>query len=313
VASTNSSPCRAGRHLSSVDLASLLSAIQTEIAAATGAQKLSFLDTDAIEHLAEQKGKSMPKDEHRRGRDRDVARRVKRERATRIPSSDEFVPHGMTPLGQTNIDTSPPTSREPTASPPIAPRETKVTLGPRPVTTSREREPHRVRYQIARGVSVEVRIDGGPRMNIVQALEAALAQERYSSGVKPRPETDRARSDTAKENAPLSEEHLRKRDIAVFRKKLKNLVEALDAKNLLKASWKKERYSYWMRRLGKIEELSKFAWHMTVLAMSVSDENQFLGSWQARRQSWKDECATAKTRRAVKGLLAELEEWFENV
>jgi len=54
--STISSPIRSGPLLSSGDLASIRSAIQAEIAAATVAQKSSCLDIGAIENLADQPG-----------------------------------------------------------------------------------------------------------------------------------------------------------------------------------------------------------------------------------------------------------------
>jgi hypothetical protein len=242
-----------------------------------------------------------------------VARRVKFQLATGKPLSYEFLSDEITPLDKINVLTSCSTTSAPDPSP-LDPLRAERLLRPNPTTARPKGSPISVRFPIARGVSVLVRVDVKSKMNIVQALEAALAKARTRSELEVPPKAVEAMPDARTKTGPkpLTKEVTGESEIADLRKKLKDLAEAILVKNAVGASWIKKRYRSWLRRLSDVHgRPSNFAPLILELESNVFDKSQCRGPWKARRRSWRDECPRAKTFSGLASLVAEFEEWFQ--
>ena len=174
-----------------------------------------------------------------------------------------------------------------------------------------------MRFPIARGVSVLVKVDLKSKMSIVQALEAALAEARTRSDLAPlatrtivaeaMPEKPKKKNDPKLATRPDFGEP----DIAVFRRKLRSLAETIAAKNSLSNVWRKKYFGSWLRRLSVVQGPSNFTRLMIELELNVTDANRDLGPSKSRRRVWRNECSTAKTFKAAGKLLTELGELFQ--
>jgi hypothetical protein len=165
---------------------------------------------------------------------------------------------------------------------------------------------------VAGGVTVKVTIDRRRNMDVVQALEAALAAARAPSSGKRGLKSDREKSDTAKEKPPqtLVNEKPSPVSIATLRARLKTLAHLAAGTNLLEPSWMQKGFRSWLRRLEEIQAPSTFASHMAKLEFHIPDPKRNAGSQSNRRRAWRIECSTAKEPRRVTELLEEFERWF---
>jgi hypothetical protein len=199
----------------------------------------------------------VPRDEWRRARDRDVARRAEREIATGGLRSYEALSDEVKPLDKIDVLTSHSATDEPEPHPPDPPR---VEQTPRwsPAVARFKGLPFSVRFSIERGVSVLVKVDSNWRMSTVQALETALTEARTrpelaapAKGPEGRPRNLKKRKGPRTASGPDLDEP----DIGAVKSQLKDLAEAIAAKNLLSFSWRKIRFVQWSRELGEVQGL----------------------------------------------------------
>lgn len=339
VASTYARPRRWGSRFSPSDVASSRLAIQGEIAATTVGQNRPSWTETRLSIALTRRGKSMPKDEWRLARDQSVARRVKFELATGKPLSYEYLAEEITPLDKTNVLTSHSMPRAADASPPDPPRLERA-LRPNPPSGAPKGAPLSVRFAIARNVGVLVKVDVKSRISIVQALEQACTEAATRPGLIPRLNVNgppvrlqfaiaRGVSVTVRVDGEfrmsivqaleqaLAEAtahcDLGEPAIAVLRKKLIDLAEAIAAKNRLSPSWRRKRFGRWRQRLSQVQAPSGFARRMIDFESIVYDANRFSGPWKARRQAWRNECCNAKSFPDLARLLAEFAELFQEV
>jgi hypothetical protein len=253
----------------------------------------------------------MPKDEWRCGRDRDVARQAEYEIATGGLRSFEALSDEVVPLDKTNVLTSRSTTNDPDPVPPGPPRAER-SRRPSPATLLSRGLLAIVRFPIARGVSVSVKIEPKSKMSIVQALEAALAEARTRRDLEPpMPPVKAAPRKAEKRNAPSPAGRppdLPEPEIAVFRKKLKDLAETIAARSLLRPAWRKKLLGSWQRRVDQVQGPSGFARLMIVLESNLNDAKIGRGPSKARRQVWSNECRATRTFQDVGKSLARLAE-----
>jgi hypothetical protein len=169
-----------------------------------------------------------------------------------------------------------------------------------------------VRFSIARGVSVLVKVDARSRMSIVQALETALTEARTRPDLAPPTDAAKVRPDNARTKShpepTTSQPDLIDPDSVVLRRRIKDLAREIAGKNLLRRSCGKKRFGRWLRRLSDVQLPSSFAGLIVELESNVNYAKCDLGPWKARRPVWRQECMTAKNLRQVRELLAELAE-----
>jgi hypothetical protein len=171
-----------------------------------------------------------------------------------------------------------------------------------------------VRFPLARGVSVLVKVDTKSKLSIVQVLEAALAEARTRSELEIRSEAVEATPDSRKRTRPkpLMKEVMEESEIAALRKRLKDLAEAIVVQKAVSASWRKDRYPSWLRQLRTVQgRPSYFGRLIRDLESNVFDKSQCRSPWKVRRRCWRNECFDARTFPVVASLLAEFEDWFQ--
>jgi len=179
--------------------------------------------------------------------------------------------------------------------------------------------PVRRQFAMGRGATVTVRVDSRSRMSVLQVLEQALSEARVRSDLtpqlpagvaKPRKarKLDKAKKLIAREAPTKCERD--ERAIAVLRRKLLDLAEAIAAKNLLSRSWKAKHFALWRQRLVQVQAPTGIARHLVELEANLTNQGRRTGPRQARRQIWKIECATARTLEGVSKLVAEFEGRF---
>lgn len=254
----------------------------------------------------------MPRDEWRRVRDRDVARRAEREIATGGLRSYEALSDEVTPLDKINILASHPISDQPEPSPPVPPPLEPI---PRQNSTGArlKRPTASLRFPVGEGVSVLVNVDGKARMSVVQALEVALSQARSRYGSTTRVTSaaavERLQSGAGKKPAPGPASF--EPDLGWLTRRLKKLAEAMAAERMLSSGWRKRRFRQWRQELMEAPTLTVFSRLMVELELSLNSEDARLGRWKSRCQVWRHESRVARTHRVAGKLLAELAEVLE--
>jgi hypothetical protein len=250
----------------------------------------------------------MPKDHWKRARNQRVARQVKYELATGQELSFEFARDEITPLDQINVFEEAKRPGDPDATEP-----TPARVPPTPNrSVARSKAPSNVRFPLARGVSVLVKIDHRSKLSVVEALELALkeARTRIELGLKtPAQTTKPATAPKTKAPKPLAKAVVDEPGIAVLRSKLRNLAHDANARGLLVPSWKQKQLRPWVLRVDSAQGPSKLARLMRELEGNVVYADKYVGQRKAGRNVWKIRCATAKTFDEVSKLFSELEAW----
>jgi hypothetical protein len=255
----------------------------------------------------------MPKDEWRRAHNQSIARRAKLQRASGTPLQYEFLGDEITPLNKINVFDRAAREGDPDPTPPNPPRA-ELAPGPNPIKARPKGSAMSVRFALARGVSVFVKVDGKAKMNVLQALESALAEARTRSDLMPRTNEARARPEKAEqknEPKPIRNVTGNEPEIAVLRKKLKNLAETIVANRLVKASWRAKRFVPWVRQLSDARTPSIFAQQLLELESNATDTGRFFGQSRERLLAWKQCCSVASTVRELSILVVQLEDWFK--